>query len=324
MSTKKPILRRWLSWRAAAALAVAAAALVGSGPDPMPAAAAQGIDVEVAADGAAVYDFPDNQDQPNTGYPVLGYAPKGTKVDARCTLVGQPVQRNSYTSEVGWVQLNSSPEGTQSASTDHRPVIPAALLSGTVSAVPACPENKTLGITDAEWMACVDLSCPEVGIAKQFADEGQTKIAQRANGGADDRTDAAHHCLWQLHMTVFAGADFARKVGDAHETVAGTEASHAMDFHNNEVARNLVSDERITAAGVKDDDNDPEPGSGRHAALEQAVFDVCTAAVSTAVHVVFQEGQTGAAALVSVDHTEHAGDTESMESIEGHLVYLES
>lgn len=56
----------------------------------------------------------------------------------------------------------------------------------------------------------------------------------------DNIQDADRHCVWQALTTIRANADFARKIGDAHETdhPGSPEAGH-MDQTNNAIGRDI-------------------------------------------------------------------------------------
>ncbi len=54
--------------------------------------------------------------------------------------------------------------------------------------------------------------------------------------------DAFRHIYWSYHLTRAMGPDFAKQVTDAHETAPGnTQKERLMDYHNNEVGRNLAA-----------------------------------------------------------------------------------
>jgi hypothetical protein len=54
--------------------------------------------------------------------------------------------------------------------------------------------------------------------------------------------DAFKHIYWSYHLTRTFGSDFAKEITDAHETLPNnTPQQRKMDFHNNEVGRNLAS-----------------------------------------------------------------------------------
>jgi hypothetical protein len=55
--------------------------------------------------------------------------------------------------------------------------------------------------------------------------------------------DAFKHVYWSYHLTRTFGPEFAREITDAHETMPNnTPEQRKMDFHNNEVGRNLASE----------------------------------------------------------------------------------
>ncbi len=63
--------------------------------------------------------------------------------------------------------------------------------------------------------------------------------------GRNDPTfpeDAFRHIYWSYHLTRALGPELAKEITDAHETAAGnTQKERLMDYHNNEVGRNLAT-----------------------------------------------------------------------------------
>jgi hypothetical protein len=54
--------------------------------------------------------------------------------------------------------------------------------------------------------------------------------------------DAFKHIYWSYHLSRTFGSEFAKEITDAHETLPNnTTRERQMDFHNNEVGRNLAS-----------------------------------------------------------------------------------
>jgi len=59
---------------------------------------------------------------------------------------------------------------------------------------------------------------------------------------SDFPDDAFKHIYWSYHLSRTFGPDFAKEITDAHETLPNNTAQQrAMDFHNNEIGRKLVS-----------------------------------------------------------------------------------
>lgn len=79
----------------------------------------------------------------------------------------------------------------------------------------------------------------------------QCKSAAVARKAADPTfpEDAFRHITWSYRLTKAFGANFAKQVTDAHETLPNnTDDERAMDYHNNAVARGLAG------SGVKEAD----------------------------------------------------------------------
>jgi len=54
--------------------------------------------------------------------------------------------------------------------------------------------------------------------------------------------DAFKHVYWSYHLTRTFGPEFSKEITDAHETLPNnTPQQRKMDFHNNEIGRNLAS-----------------------------------------------------------------------------------
>lgn len=54
--------------------------------------------------------------------------------------------------------------------------------------------------------------------------------------------DAFRHVYWSYHLTRQLGPELAKQITDAHETAPGnTSKERSMDFHNNEVGRDLAN-----------------------------------------------------------------------------------
>ena len=72
-----------------------------------------------------------------------------------------------------------------------------------------------------------------------LASEARTKTAQLFGGNfADDCSDAFRHAYWNALMAFELNATNAKTFADAHEC-NGTTLSHQMDYHNNQVGRNI-------------------------------------------------------------------------------------
>lgn len=72
--------------------------------------------------------------------------------------------------------------------------------------------------------------------------------AQKMSGQAKNKkpgnpTDAYRHVMWSYMITKEYGADFAKKITDAHETGSTTnsEGDHLMDYNNNYIGREYAS-----------------------------------------------------------------------------------
>jgi hypothetical protein len=71
-------------------------------------------------------------------------------------------------------------------------------------------------------------------------DARQKSVAYR-KADPDFPEDAFRHVYWSYHLTRQLGPGIAQQITDAHETAPGnSKAERAMDFHNNELARELA------------------------------------------------------------------------------------
>jgi Domain of unknown function (DUF6973) len=82
--------------------------------------------------------------------------------------------------------------------------------------------------------------------AMLYAQNNKANLINDPDAMADGREDASQHCLWQLMSAWLNGTAWAQQIGYAHETIPNETfnldifATHAMDLHNNIVARALV------------------------------------------------------------------------------------
>ncbi|OGW75637.1 MAG: hypothetical protein A2Z72_05920 [Omnitrophica bacterium RBG_13_46_9] len=74
---------------------------------------------------------------------------------------------------------------------------------------------------------------------KEIADYSRDKAKDASRADANVPEDAYRHVLWSYLLTMEYGAQFSKKVTDAHETNddTNTPAQHRMDFHNNAIGR---------------------------------------------------------------------------------------
>jgi uncharacterized protein DUF6973 len=277
----------------------------------------------VAGNQLHVYELPQDNDSPDRKLNDLGLPGKAAKVTVTCWLTGEPIPKAVVRKPGGpvqadsrWFQLSASPAGTRNAAKGTRLVLPALAVQLTTADVPECSEHKMFGLTPAERQTCLAnlAGCAEMERAREFAINRKDDLVAPVNKGSDDANDAARHCLWQVHITVFAGRDVAKAAGDAHETTAGTTESHLMDQHNNEVAMNLAADKWIAAARARDvqagkaaTGKRPGPQFPTDARTENAIAEVCRTAVRAAVQVSYDGTWKGDAALVPVAHAPTKG-----------------
>ena len=82
-------------------------------------------------------------------------------------------------------------------------------------------------------------------------DSAETSSAQAHQDDATVPQDAYRHVLWSFLLTRVYGADFAKLVGEAHETgdTGNTAAERKMDLHNNAIGRKYAEQE-IPRSGV--------------------------------------------------------------------------
>ena len=69
------------------------------------------------------------------------------------------------------------------------------------------------------------------------------RISEREKSRQDNfPDDAFKHIYWSYHLTRTFGSEFSKEVTDAHETLPNnTPQQRKMDFHNNEIGRQLAS-----------------------------------------------------------------------------------
>lgn len=97
------------------------------------------------------------------------------------------------------------------------------------------------GMNEARTCAANPLDCKRAYPAAQKA-EASSSQAFPGQDQADNRADAARHCMVQALITEMANADFARKMGDAHEEDYPSPNGpnpDVMDQHNNVVGREV-------------------------------------------------------------------------------------
>ncbi len=90
------------------------------------------------------------------------------------------------------------------------------------------------------------------GVAKQAARLAKKETNDRLENlslpvgpGAVNRPDAFRHALWIYKITKHAGADAAKRFGDAHErSVVNKPGERLMDLYNNDIGRRLAQDPR--------------------------------------------------------------------------------
>ncbi|ETK36859.1 hypothetical protein MPTA5024_06610 [Microbispora sp. ATCC PTA-5024] len=127
----------------------------------------------------------------------------------------------------------------------------------------------------SDWTTCGMVALP----AEKYAVSGSGAIIDR-DGQPESRQDAARHCLWQLILATGDSPGYATRWGLAHELEDPDvdPPSHAMDFHNNEVARGHAQEAWSMASQITD-------GSDVMIRIEAAAHDICTTLVARAVRV---------------------------------------
>lgn len=95
-----------------------------------------------------------------------------------------------------------------------------------------------LGDREVTLIAANPLKMP--GVLELTMTAKKTSIAA-ARSDPSVPEDAYRHVLWSYLLTERFGAEFAKVITDAHETVPGnTPDERAMDYHNNAVGRDLA------------------------------------------------------------------------------------
>lgn len=151
-------------------------------------------------------------------------------------------------------------------------------------------------LTPAEQGMCEqDLAkCYAAKTSRDFAFANADKVAGVSSEKLNDKADAARHCLWQLHLTTWFDADYATAWGNVHEQNDDPQDTHAMDLHNNIVARSLAGDPTLRDLKNTSDTtiaaDVAAQGSGTSLydqstvdAVNQRIIALCTTAVSQAV-----------------------------------------
>jgi len=84
-------------------------------------------------------------------------------------------------------------------------------------------------------------------------DSAETSSAQAHQDDATVPQDAYRHVLWSFLLSRVYGADFAKLVGEAHETgdTGNTDAERKMDLHNNAIGRKYAELEIPRGAVLK-------------------------------------------------------------------------
>ena len=84
-----------------------------------------------------------------------------------------------------------------------------------------------------------------------ISSEAKQAAEKKKKSDASYPDDAFRHITWSYKLTKAFGPEFAKRVTDAHETLDGnTVDERLMDYHNNAVARQLVS-QGIEATAVE-------------------------------------------------------------------------
>lgn len=107
-------------------------------------------------------------------------------------------------------------------------------------------------LSAAENWEDVDISEKEAQILSQYPartlhiikiTRDAWRISDREKSHRDDfPDDAFKHIYWSYHLTRTFGTEFAKQITDAHETLPNnTPEQRKMDFHNNEIGRNLAA-----------------------------------------------------------------------------------
>ncbi|MGW2517693.1 DUF6973 domain-containing protein [Streptomyces sp. NPDC001617] len=151
-------------------------------------------------------------------------------------------------------------------------------------------------LTPAEQSMCEQdpAKCYAAKASRDFAFANADTVAGVSTDKLNDKADAARHCLWQLHLTTWFDADYATAWGNVHEQSDDPQNTHAMDLHNNIVARSLAGDQTLRdlkntsdttiAADVAAQGSGTSPyDQSTIDAVNQRIIALCTTAVSHAV-----------------------------------------
>ncbi len=151
-------------------------------------------------------------------------------------------------------------------------------------------------LTQPEWDLCkADLvKCAAAKDSRDFAFANSDKVAGVQTEKLNDKADAARHCLWQLSLSTFFDTGYAEQWGNVHEQNSDPMDTHAMDLHNNIVARALADDQKLKDElnAVNDQYGGPNPAgdapvipANAYDGVKQRIIELCTTAVSQAVQV---------------------------------------
>lgn len=171
--------------------------------------------------------------------------------------------------------------------------------------IPVAPPNNgnaqsstVDNLTPAEWSFCRQdlIKCHDAVDSKDFAFANYLQVAGLTQGIPNDKGDAARHCLWQLSLSAFYDTTYAEQWGNTHEQNNDAAETHAMDLHNNVVARSMINDptlqQRIAEFNAiysaPDPAGNPPVVSPQDRDIVKAqIVRLCTAAISNAVQVTY-------------------------------------
>ncbi|GAA0322193.1 hypothetical protein NE235_04270 [Actinoallomurus spadix] len=139
--------------------------------------------------------------------------------------------------------VEGTADGTDAADADPSPGYKNFIQRGWDTYTAMTPPEKA--VCDENKAQCIVAGRPY-----SFAYNNAAQVAGVTEQKQDDKADAARHCVWQLGLTTWFGADYAKKWGDAHEQNSDEPRTHAMDLHNNIVARSMAGDP--TLVGLAD------------------------------------------------------------------------
>ncbi|MCO5994357.1 DUF6973 domain-containing protein [Actinoallomurus rhizosphaericola] len=161
--------------------------------------------------------------------------------------------------------------------------------------------SAATGLTPAEQAMCEKdvAKCGLSADSRTFAFANDNQVAGIANAKPNDKVDAARHCLWQLSLSAWFGTDYAAQWGDVHEQNGDAMETHAMDLHNNIVARSLANDPTLKnlVDQANADLSAPNPAGDSPVvdpsdkdAVNQQIIALCTTAIGQAVQVAYAPG----------------------------------